>query len=315
MQHVAVKGKNPAVHRQEFYSLSQCPNEPLQQYVAKLQAKATHCNFSTTCECTKTVSYAEAMVMDQMLIGLHDKDIQGEVLAKDSQLKTFNDQYDYIHAFEEGKHTSATLGSSHPSPMPTSTVAASRSQYQWKKRSALLQKFPQFPPRPLVGALAVVTLLMAEAPTAPELNTAHTGKQSVMHATKGATPKQFAGQSQQQPKPLHLPTMHWPIQKIPSFEPIAPHCSTWDSQISPPSVITLMVACPTWEWCSDEGCFKPRSPKKPQTLPLCVSVLGEAHTAVGYPIPASNPQRPDSCTIDFLADTGAQTCVTDTSAM
>ena len=95
MQRVAVKGKNPAVHRQEFYSLSQSPNEPLQQYVAKLQAKATHCNFSITCECTKTVSYAEAMVMDQMLVGLHDKGIQGEVLAKDSQLKTFNDRYRY----------------------------------------------------------------------------------------------------------------------------------------------------------------------------------------------------------------------------
>ena len=39
-----------------------------------------------------------------MLLGLWEKDIQGEVLAQDSQLKTFSAWHDYIHAIEEGKH-------------------------------------------------------------------------------------------------------------------------------------------------------------------------------------------------------------------
>ena len=56
------------------HSLLQYPNEPLQQYVAKLQAKAAYLySFNTTCKCSKTVSYAESMVMDQMPHGLWEK--------------------------------------------------------------------------------------------------------------------------------------------------------------------------------------------------------------------------------------------------
>ena len=42
-------------------------------------------------------------VMDQILVGLHDKSIQGEVLAKDSHLKNiwFSAwRYDYIHTLK-----------------------------------------------------------------------------------------------------------------------------------------------------------------------------------------------------------------------
>ena len=97
------------------HSLLQYSNEPLQQCVANLQAKAACLyNFNTTCKSTKTVSYAESMVMDQMLLGLWENYIQGEVLAQDSQLKAFSACHDYIHAIEEGKHPRATLGSCHP---------------------------------------------------------------------------------------------------------------------------------------------------------------------------------------------------------
>ena len=36
----------------------------------------------------------------QMLLGLWEKDIQGEVLVQDSQFKTFSAWHDYIHAIE-----------------------------------------------------------------------------------------------------------------------------------------------------------------------------------------------------------------------
>ena len=283
MQRVSVRGKKPAVHWQEFYSLSQSPNEPLQQYIAKLQAKATHYNFSTTCECTKTVSYAEAMVMDQMLVGLHDKDIQGEVLAKDSQLKTFNDRYDYIHAFEEGKRTRATLDLSHPSPMPTSTVAASRSQYQRQKHSALP---PQLPPRPLVDALAVVTLLMAEAPTAPEPSTAHTGKQCHACNKRGHTQAVCRAKSAaaQTPAPSHNALAHMEDAIIGAYS------STWDSQILPPFVITLMVACPTWSGAVMRGVSNPGHPKNRRYSHstslswVKLTLLAFPHTSESYPL-------------------------------
>ena len=142
IKQVAVKGKNPAVHRQEFYALRQCPEEPIQQFVAKLQSKASHCAFTTKCACNKQVSYGEPMVMDQMIVGLYDKDIQGEILAKDSQLKTYQQRYDFIHALEEGKRARVILSSTHDST-PPSQVAASQSQYQRQKRSALLKKHAQ----------------------------------------------------------------------------------------------------------------------------------------------------------------------------
>jgi hypothetical protein len=67
---IAVKGKNVAVHRQEFYSLHQEPGQPIQQFVAKLKAKAEQCNFTTNCSselCTHaSISYAPSMVADQM---------------------------------------------------------------------------------------------------------------------------------------------------------------------------------------------------------------------------------------------------------
>ena len=77
IQQVAGKGKNTAVHRQEFYSMMQSPDEPIQTFVGKLRAKAAHCHFRTTCSntsCKADISYSDSMVTDQMIVGLYDKD-------------------------------------------------------------------------------------------------------------------------------------------------------------------------------------------------------------------------------------------------
>ena len=103
----AVIGKNKAVHRKEFYSLTQSPGEHINFYVARLKAKAEHCNFVIECSnaaCEHQVnSYSEAMIADQMTRGIHDKDTQEELLAKDKQLTSFKERYDLIEANELGK--------------------------------------------------------------------------------------------------------------------------------------------------------------------------------------------------------------------
>ena len=110
IKRLAVKGKNVAVHRQEFNDMQQAPGQAVQHFVAKLKAKAEQCHFRLKCsssQCNHEVnSYATAMVANQLLlltVGLTDKDIQGEVLAKHSQLKTFEEKFDLIQALEDGK--------------------------------------------------------------------------------------------------------------------------------------------------------------------------------------------------------------------
>ena len=124
----AVIGKNKAVHWKEFYELQQAPDQPVNRYVADLRAKAERCNFTMKCTragCEQTNSYADEMVKDQMTCGLHDKDIQQEVLAKDKQLSTFTDTYSLIEACELGKQAKAQLDN-----RSISEINAARSQYK-----------------------------------------------------------------------------------------------------------------------------------------------------------------------------------------
>ena len=73
IQQVVVKGKNTVVHHQEFYSIMQSLDKPIQTFVGKLRAKAAHCHFHTTCSntsCKADISYSDSMVTDQMIVGL-----------------------------------------------------------------------------------------------------------------------------------------------------------------------------------------------------------------------------------------------------
>ena len=62
-------------------------------------------------------------------------------------------------------------------------------------------------------------------------------------------------------------------------------------------------------------CTVPALPKKPQKLHLTVSLLHDAHAAVGCAISTDRGQRVHCSSHAFIADTGAQTCVADTSIL
>ncbi len=51
--------------------------------------------------CDLMVSYSEAMIADQLVVGLYDKEIQGNVLAKHTSLTTLKEKYDHITALEQ----------------------------------------------------------------------------------------------------------------------------------------------------------------------------------------------------------------------
>ena len=72
---------------------------------------------------------------------------------------------------------------------------------------------------------------------------------------------------------------------------------------------------PHLEWNKQDGRFVPALPKKPQKLHLTVSLLHDAHAAVGCAISTDRGQRVHRSSHAFIADTGAQTCVADTSIL
>lgn len=138
IKRVAVRGKNISVHRNEFHGMRQSPGQHLQDFVSSLRAKSEHCKFSVTCSnqtCNTEVSYAEAMIADQMVPGVYDKEIQADVLAKAAMLDTFQKKFDHMHCLELGKEAKSELG------FPDQSQAAGlRSPYQQAKRENTIQQ-------------------------------------------------------------------------------------------------------------------------------------------------------------------------------
>ena len=62
-----------------------------------------------------------------------DNDIQSEVLAKHSQLKTFNQMFDLIQAMEDGKRAKDQLN--HETAIRQSSISSQRSSYKHKNRT------------------------------------------------------------------------------------------------------------------------------------------------------------------------------------
>lgn len=103
----AVKCKNTAVHRQEFYSMRQEEGQSAQQFLSKLKSKAEHCGFQLECSseaCNHKINtYKSAMIADILTVGYSDSEIQGELLAQSGTIKTLDEKFDLIQAMESGK--------------------------------------------------------------------------------------------------------------------------------------------------------------------------------------------------------------------
>ena len=80
-----------------------------------------------------------------MTVGLQDKDIQGEVLAKGNQLQTFDAKLDLILALEDGRRAREQLDGD----SPNATIAAQQSGHRRRRnRKPDNAQVPQASPPP-----------------------------------------------------------------------------------------------------------------------------------------------------------------------
>ena len=82
IKRLAVKAHNNMINIVQFQSLGQDRDELVPQFAARLNGGAAICDFTVTCDCSKSVSYAEAMQSFQLIRGLYDQEIQEKILAE-----------------------------------------------------------------------------------------------------------------------------------------------------------------------------------------------------------------------------------------
>ena len=92
----------------------------------KISEKGIPRDNNTHCNTDIGLPYNEAMVADQMVVGIYYKECQGEVLSKDSSLSTFGKKFDLIQTYGAGKQAQSLLD--------TSAVAAHHSTTKEKSR-------------------------------------------------------------------------------------------------------------------------------------------------------------------------------------
>ena len=79
-----IRKKNRFVNRIKLTKIVQGPEELVQQYLARLKQTARTCLFTVKCsgpECDHINNYSDEMVLDQLVNGLYDPEIQAKVLT------------------------------------------------------------------------------------------------------------------------------------------------------------------------------------------------------------------------------------------
>ena len=113
IKRLTVKAHNNMINIVQFQSLAQDRDELVPQFSARLHGAAAIYEFTVTCDCTKKVSYAEAMQSFQLVRGLYDTEIQEKILSeaanKDLRLA---DITKLAEAIESGKRSSDVLSRS-----------------------------------------------------------------------------------------------------------------------------------------------------------------------------------------------------------
>ena len=89
----------------------QGPNEPVQQYLATLKQTSRTCLFNFKCTapydaCDHMNNYEDNMVLDQLVNGLYDPDIQAKVLASHEENLTVHFVEKLVKAEELSKKAS-----------------------------------------------------------------------------------------------------------------------------------------------------------------------------------------------------------------
>ena len=131
---VAVKTVHKVIHQHNFHKMKQDLGESIMQFVARLNAQATQCDFTVPCptEGCEKISYAEQMVSQQLLSGLANADHQARVLSEAGTLKTFQSILDKLVSLETTAESAPQLNKQSNDNAATQ-AAASKSQYRQSK--------------------------------------------------------------------------------------------------------------------------------------------------------------------------------------
>ena len=110
IKRLAVKAHNNMINIVDFQSLAQERDELVPQFGARINGAAAICDFTVQCECSKSISYSEAMQSFQLVRGLYEADIQEKILAEaaNKDLK-LGDIMKLAEAIESGKQSSGVL--------------------------------------------------------------------------------------------------------------------------------------------------------------------------------------------------------------
>ena len=131
VREVFVKRRNRMVNRLKLHKMAQGPDQPVQQYVASLKQIARTCRYSIQCSaqgCNTNIDYSNEMVLDQLVRGLNDDDIQKKVLSCPEENFNLAAVEKIIIAEESSKATQKESRSSFPSEQlaPISTFKKSK---------------------------------------------------------------------------------------------------------------------------------------------------------------------------------------------
>ena len=132
---VAVRGVHKEVHRMHFSKLTQSSGETITHFVARLNAKASLCDFNVHCTCTAKVPFAEEMVSQQLVAGIRNQDHQAKVLGEAATLTNLSQKVDRLISLETADDATSTM---HGIPDRVAAAAAKSSGYKqqnkWKPR-------------------------------------------------------------------------------------------------------------------------------------------------------------------------------------
>ena len=97
IESVVMKRANPAVHQMNFGNLTQHESESIQDFLVCIRTLAIDCEFSCP---TCSVNISAMHIRDQFIDGLHNVQLQTDILAKACNLKTVEDIVKHAEAFE-----------------------------------------------------------------------------------------------------------------------------------------------------------------------------------------------------------------------
>ena len=106
LKQIVTKQSNPAIHRLNFSSLRQSETESIKEFLIRLKSTSPDCEFTCpSCD----FDLQPIHVKDQLIRGLENENLQTDILAKASQLKTLEDVIRHAEAFETAQRDQSHL--------------------------------------------------------------------------------------------------------------------------------------------------------------------------------------------------------------